>query len=261
MTAPGSPPADPRTSLADGEEDGGGAFAGPLLPLRAVQEHRLAPADPAAWPATLPPVRQILRDGWKLGQITVLTGDNGAGKSTIVEAIAGAYGLNPEGGGTGAMHATRVTESPLAQHLQLVRGAGAARSGFFLRAETMHSLFTYYEEIGVGGVMHDRSHGESFLEIVAERSRIRGLWLLDEPESALSLPGCLALLGLLRDLVAGGSQLVLSTHSPVLAALPGAELYEVGPWGLRRAEYDDLELVRTWRSFLDAPQRFLRHLG
>ncbi|WP_299302441.1 ATP-binding cassette domain-containing protein [uncultured Brachybacterium sp.] len=232
----------------------------PPLPLRAVREHHLAPADRTVWPATLAPVREILDEGLELGQVTVLTGDNGAGKSTLVEAIAGAYGLNPEGGGTGAMHATRATESPLAEHLQLVRGAGAAKSGFFLRAETMHSLFTYYEEIGVGGMMHERSHGESFLELVTERSRIRGLWLLDEPESALSLPGCLALLGLLRELVENGSQILLSTHSPVLAALPGAELYEVGEWGLRRTAYDDLTLVRTWRSFLDAPQRFLRHL-
>ncbi|MGP9536482.1 AAA family ATPase [Brachybacterium sp. AOP43-C2-M15] len=233
----------------------------PLLPLRAVWEHHLAPVDPNAWPATLAPVQQVLREGLELGPVTVLTGDNGAGKSTLVEAIAGAYGLNPEGGGTGAMHSTRLTESPLAEHLQLVRGAGAAKSGFFLRAETMHSLFTYYEEIGVGGMMHERSHGESFLEIVSERSRIRGLWLLDEPESALSLPGCLALLGLLQDLVAAGSQIILSTHSPVLAALPAADLYELGEWGLRRTGYDELTLVRTWRSFLDAPQRFLRHLG
>ncbi|HEX7352598.1 AAA family ATPase [Brachybacterium sp.] len=229
--------------------------------MRAVREHPRAPADGEAWPATLPPVRQVLREGLELGPLTVLTGDNGTGKSTLVEAIAGAYGLNPEGGGTGAMHTTRVTESPLAEHLQLVRGAGASKSGFFVRAETMHSLFTYYEEIGVGGMMHELSHGESFLELVAERSRIRGLWLLDEPESALSLPGCLALLGQLQELVRDGSQIVLSTHSPVLAALPGAALYEVGPWGLRRVEYDDLELVRTWRSFLDAPQRFVRHLA
>ena len=109
--------------------------------------------------------------------------------------------------------------------------------------------------------MHERSHGESFLALVEERSRIRGLWLLDEPESALSLSGCLALLGLLNDLAAGGSQIILSTHSPILAALPGARLLELGDWGIREvAEYDDLDLVRTWRTFLDSPQRFLRHL-
>ena len=235
-------------------------FNGPLLPLRSVREHPLAPADRTAWPATLPPVRELLDDGLELGRATVLTGENGAGKSTLVEAIAGAFGLNPEGGGTGAMHSTRSTESPLGEHLQLVRGAGASKSGFFLRAETMHSLFTYYEQIGVGGMMHERSHGESFLELVAERSRIRGLWVLDEPESALSFSGCLALIGALRDLRAEGSQVVLSTHSPVLAALPGAQIFEVGEWGLRRCDYDDLELVRNQRSFLEAPDRYLRHL-
>lgn len=231
-----------------------------LLPVREVRRHELAPHDPTTWPATLPPVRQLLDDGLALGPATVLTGENGTGKSTLVEAIAQAYGLNVEGGSTSVMHSTRPSESELGEHLQLVRGAGAPKQGFFLRAETMHSLLTYYEEIGVGGAMHERSHGESFLDMVTERSRIRGLWLLDEPESALSLSGCLALLGLLRDLAEGGSQIILSTHSPVLAALPGADLLEVGEWGLRRTEYDDLELVRTWRSFLESPQRFLRHL-
>lgn len=228
--------------------------------MRRVQEHPLAPADRRSWPATLPPVRQVLEEGLDLSPVTVLTGENGTGKSTLVEAVAAAYGLNPEGGSTGAMHATRRSESPLADHLQLVRGAGAARSGFFLRAETMHGFYTYLEDVGVGTPLHERSHGESFLDLVVERVRIRGLWVLDEPESALSLSGCLALLGLLRDLVAGGSQVILSTHSPVLCAFPGADLLELGAWGIRRSSYDDLDLVRTWRAFLDGPERFLRHL-
>jgi predicted ATPase len=252
-------------SLFGEDFDGPGKPSDPFerraLPVREVREQPLAPADPAVWPATLPPVRQVLRDGLELGPVTVLTGANGSGKSTLVEALATAHGLNVEGGGTGAMHETRRTESLLAEHLRLVRDAGAPRSGFFLRAETMHSLFTYYEEIGVGGMMHERSHGESFLALVQERSGIRGLWLLDEPESALSLDGCLALLDLLQDLVADGSQIVLSTHSPVLAALPDADLYELGEWGLRRKGYDELELVQAWRSFLDAPEAYLRHPG
>lgn len=232
----------------------------PLLPVREVRMHALTPADPTSWPATLPPVRQLLTDGLELGPVTVLTGDNGTGKSTLVEAIAQAFGLNVEGGSTSVMHSTRPSESALGEHLQLVRGAGAPKQGFFLRAETMHSLLTYYEEIGVGGMLHERSHGESFLDMVSERSRIRGLWLLDEPESALSLSGCLALLGLLGELVEQGSQVIVSTHSPVLAVVPGADLYELGEWGIRPSDYDDLELVRSWRGFLDAPERFLRHL-
>nr|WP_271174544.1 AAA family ATPase [Microbacterium barkeri] len=225
-----------------------------------MEAHPLAPADLRRWPATLVPVRQVLEEGLDLGAVTVLTGENGVGKSTLVEALATAYGLNAEGGSSGAQHATRASESDLGDHLQLVRGAGAPRKGFFLRAETMHGFYTYLEDIGMGAPLHERSHGESFLDLVSERLRIRGLWVLDEPESALSVSGCLALLGLLRELVADGSQIVLSTHSPVLAAFPGADLLELGSWGIRRCAYDDLDLVRTWRSFLDSPGRFLRHL-
>lgn len=110
-------------------------------------------------------------------------------------------------------------------------------------------------------MFHDRSHGESFLDLVAARSRYPGLWILDEPESALSFTGSLALLCDLRDIVAaGGSQVILSTHSPILASIPGAQIYEVGPWGYRICAWDDLDLVRNWRSFLDDPQRYYRHL-
>ncbi|WP_258066631.1 AAA family ATPase [Rathayibacter sp. AY1F6] len=230
------------------------------LPVRRVQARPEHPADLARWPATLAPVRQVLAEGWDLGQVTVITGENGSGKSTLLEAVALAYGLNAEGGSTGAMHSSRASESDLAEHLQLVRGAGASKRGFFLRAETMHGFFSYLGEVGIDGGYHERSHGESFLDIVANRSRISGLWLLDEPESALSVSGCLALIGQLRDLVAGGSQVVLSTHSPILAALPGADLYELDETGLRLCRYDDLDLVRTWRGFLDQPARFLRRL-
>lgn len=198
----------------------------PLLPARRVRADPDHPPAPGEWPATL----------------------------------AGVYGLNPQGGSTSALHRTRAGESPLAEHLQLVREGGASREGFFLRAETMHSMFTYQEEITVGAVLHELSHGESFFEAVAERWRLQGLWVLDEPESALSLTGCLSLLGLLREQVDAGIQVVISTHSPVLAAFPGARLLELGDWGMRESSYEELDLVRSRRAFLDAPQRFLRHL-
>lgn len=238
----------------------GGVDAFSSLPLRRIEEHPLAPLDRSIWPATLAPVRQILDEGLDLGAVTILVGDNGTGKSTLVEAIAAAFGLNPEGGTHSAMHQTRSTESALAEHLQLVRGLGASRRGVFLRAETMHGHFSYLESIG-GDQLHELSHGEAFLEYIAARSGVVGLWVLDEPESALSLSGCLALIGALRDLTRTGAQVLLSTHSPILAALPGAELIEVGEWGLRPCAYDDLDLVRNWRSFLTAPDRYLRHLG
>ncbi|MCY7290386.1 MAG: AAA family ATPase [Cryobacterium sp.] len=233
-------------------------------PLRSVSQDPAAPAlSRDVWPATLAPIGQLLDRGLELGPVTVFVGENGAGKSTLVEAIAGAYGMGPEGGSTGSRHTTRRSESTLADHLRLSRGLGAGRGGFFLRAETMHGFFTYLEDNPGGNdpVFHERSHGESFLDLVAARSRYPGLWILDEPESALSFTGSLTLLRDLQDILdAGGSQVILSTHSPILASLSGAVIYEVGPWGYRPCAWHDLDLVRNWRSFLEAPDRYLRHL-
>lgn len=229
------------------------------LPIRTVGEHPLNPIDRAVWPATLGPVASLLA-GLELGPATVLVGENGSGKSTVVEAIALAYGLSAEGGSTGARHTTRASESVLWDHLQLVRNAGASKRGYFLRAETMHGFFTYLEQNPGPDplVFHERSHGESFIDLVDDRFRGAGLWVLDEPESALSFNGCLALLAVLTAKLAdGGSQVLLSTHSPLLAALPGATVYEVGPWGLRRREWMDLALVEQWTSFLLDPYRYL----
>jgi predicted ATPase len=112
--------------------------------------------------------------------------------------------MGPEGGSTGSRHTTRRSDSTLADHLRLNRGLGAGRGGFFLRAETMHGFFTYLEDNPGGNdpVFHERSHGESFLDLVAARSRYPGRWILDEPESALSFTGSLALLSDLRSIVA-----------------------------------------------------------
>jgi len=233
-------------------------------PLRFVGEDALLPMPRDHWPATLAPVRQLLTDGLDLGAATVFVGENGAGKSTLIEGIALAYGLSAEGGSTGARHTTRVSESPLGDHLQLHRNIGSVKGGFFLRAETAHGLFSYLER-NQGSrpepVFHELSHGESFLELIADRSRYPGLWVLDEPESALSFSGCLSLLVLLEEILESGkSQVILSTHSPILAALPGAVIYETGEWGLRPRAWDELALVDSWRSFLAGPEAYLRHL-
>lgn len=235
-------------------------------PIRRLEESRDTPLPRTVWPATLAPVAQVLQDGLDLGRATVFVGENGSGKSTLIEAIAEAYGLSVEGGSTGARHSTRASESGLSEHLQLVRNAGTTRRGYFLRAETMHGFFTYLEKnpstsLRGDTAFHAMSHGESFLELVVDRFRGAGLWVLDEPESALSFSGCLALVGVLKQLLADGkSQVLLSTHSPLLAALPGAQILEVGEWGLREREWEDLALVDNWREFLKVPDRYLRHV-
>ena len=237
------------------------------FPIRRVQVSPSATLDREAWPATIPAVRQVLDQGLDLGRATVLVGENGAGKSTLVEAIAMAYGISPEGGSPNTMRATRPSESSLHEHLTLVRNAGAGRFGYFLRAETMHGLYTYLEQhpkhpdAPPEPVFHDMSHGESFLALIRDRFRNRGLWVLDEPESALSFTGCMALLSHLTDLLEDDrNQVILSTHSLLLAGLPGATILEVGDWGLRPSAWGDTDLVRLWRDFLDAPRAFLRAL-
>ena len=129
----------------------------------------------------------------------------------------------------------------------------------------MHSFYSYLED-NPGGpepVFHEMSHGESFLALVTDRMQVTrpGFFLLDEPESALSFTGCLALVAHLTELVrTTPSQVLLSTHSPVLAAIPGATIYEVGEWGMQRSDWESLELVQRWRGFLDNPRRYLRHV-
>ncbi|MEJ1088111.1 AAA family ATPase [Microbacterium sp. Mu-80] len=233
-------------------------------PVVAVRPNDDAPESSDRWPTSIPAVAQLLRDGLDLAPgVTFLVGENGSGKSTIVEGIALAYGLSPEGGSRGARHSTRPSESPLSDWLRIQRGIGSNTWGFFLRAETMHSFYTYLEQnpSPTGDVpFHEMSHGESFLALLDTRFDEPGFYCLDEPEAALSFNSTLALISVLRRISDEGGQVLCATHSPVLASLPGAKILEIGEWGMREAEWEDLELVRHWRSFLGDPGRYLRHL-
>lgn len=215
------------------------------------------------WPHTIPAVRQLLTDGLDLGPgVTFLVGENGTGKSTLVEAIAIAFGMSPEGGSTGARLSTRSSESPLSGEIALTRGAGSARWGFFLRAETMHGYYTYLEQNPgpYDPLFHEMSHGEGFLEVLRSRFDSPGLYCLDEPESALSFSSSLALVGVLNELSDHRSQVLCATHSPVVCSVPGATILEIGDWGIRETTWAELELVQNWRAYLDAPERYLRHI-
>ena len=215
------------------------------------------------WPRTVPAVEQVVRDGLDLAPgVTFLVGENGSGKSTLVEAVAMAYGLSPEGGTRNAHLSTRPTESSLGRHLRLQRGLGSGRWGFFLRAETMHGWYTHHEQYATSRdpSFHEMSHGESFLEVLRTRFDSSGFYVLDEPEAALSFSSTLGLIARLNDVVIAGGQVLCATHSPVLAAMPGARILEVGDWGLRQTTWDDLELVQHWKAYLDAPGRYLRHV-
>ncbi len=233
--------------------------------MRRVERSECASLERAGWPCTIPAVRQLLDEGLDLGRATVLVGENGSGKSTVVEGVALSYGLSAEGGSTGARHATRASESPLSGDLHLVRGAGASRWGYFLRAETMHGLFTYLEDhpSRYDPTFHHLSHGESFLTMLdSGRFADRGLFVMDEPEAGLSFGAQLHLLASLIGMIEQpGTQLLLATHSPILASLPGATLLELDETGMHPAVWADLAVVDHYRRFLDTPDHYLRHLA
>ncbi|MGX1771603.1 AAA family ATPase [Nocardia brasiliensis] len=226
------------------------------------------------YPFTLPAVRYLAESqGLPLPPgVTFLAGENGSGKSTLLEAIAVAAGFNPEGGSRNFRFATRASESSLGDHLVLQRSIHKPQSGFFLRAESYYNVASEIERLDRGGgppllpayggvSPHERSHGESFVDLVMHRFGPRGLYLLDEPEAALSVRGCMAVLARFAELTEQGSQIVVATHSPVLLALPGATILEISDDGtISTVPYDEALPVRLTRDFLSAPEKFLRHL-
>jgi predicted ATPase len=234
-------------------------------PVRRVELDGGVEVDRGSWWAQIPAIKAVLDHGLNIpAGVTFLVGENGSGKSTLVEALAGAHGLNPEGGSRDAMHSTRATESPLGDALRVVRTPGRAANAYFLRAETTHGLYTYLESLGpplrgehLDAKLHEQSHGEGFLDLITRKFRGYGFYLMDEPEAPLSFTSTLGLLGRLDDLRADGAQVVVATHSPLLTALPGATILELGPHGIRRTKWDELEIVAHWRAFLARPGTYL----
>ncbi len=229
---------------------------------------------PGQWPYTMPAVAQIADKGLDLDPgITVLIGENGSGKSTLVEALAAAWGRRitafRQDWVQQAAARPSAEDSDLDRALQLQFTQGGPTGGLFLRAERLHAQVDSFSGPGRRGRWNDRldgeqllkrSHGEGFLQILSAMTAEAGLYVLDEPESALSFDSCLVLLALMADMRRAGSQIVLATHSPVLAALPGTHLLQLDADGIRPVDYDDSDLVRSWRSFLTAPDRYLKHL-
>jgi predicted ATPase len=232
--------------------------------VRRVRPDPASPVDTTRWPATVPAVEQLLCEGLDLAPgLTVLVGENGSGKSTLVEMLAEACRLNPQGGSAQAeLFRVRPSEPATGSHLIVERGPIRPRWSYFLRADTMHSLYTYLEDHPGRQPerFHELSHGEGFLEILRTRVNQPGFYLMDEPDAPLSFTACLGLAALLHDLAREGSQAIVATHSPIIAAVPGAALLELGDWGIRPARWADLHLVGAWRRFMADPGSYFRHM-
>jgi predicted ATPase len=212
-------------------------------------------------------------------KVTFFIGENGTGKSTLIEAMAVAAGFNAEGGSRNFNFSTRRTDSELHQALRLVRSPRRPRDGYFLRAESLYNVASNLEDLdrneqtsgspppdlirAYGGTsLHAQSHGESFLALAVHRFGSNGLYFLDEPEAALSPFRQLALLALLDDHVQKrGSQFIVATHSPMLMAYPDATIYELSvEHGIRTVAYEDTDHFKLTRAFLNDRQSFFGEL-
>lgn len=223
----------------------------------------------------LPFIRHLEGDSIPLSSpVTFFVGENGSGKSTLLEAIAVAAGLNPEGGSRNFTFSTRASHSDLCEYLRLSRRADKRwRDSYFLRAESFFNVATNIEELDKGPSfddwdiidayggksLHEQSHGESFFALMVNRFRGDGLYILDEPEAALSPARQIAMLHLMRDLAEKGSQFLISTHSPILTAFPGASVYEFRENGLTQVRWEETENYILTKRFLADPAYFLEH--
>ena len=243
--------------------------------VREVVLRRERVPDFGRYPFDLPAIVELDRIALH-PSVTFLVGENGSGKSTLLEAIAVALGFNAEGGSRNFRFDTRASHSELHRYLTIVRGTRRMRDGFFLRAESVFNVATEIERrdvdepddakgpkigptFGARG-LHEQSHGESFLAIVENRLRGNGLYLLDEPEAALSPSRQLSLLVRMHELVEAGSQFIIATHAPIVLAYPEATIYHLDDAGISPVAYDQTEHVRLTRDFLNDRQRFLRRL-
>lgn len=219
------------------------------------------------YPYNIPAIRHLNEFEFRRS-VTFIIGENGAGKSTFVEAVAVRAGFNPEGGSAYLNYRTCDTHSTLYEDIKLARGGYRNKDGFFLRAESFYNVASELDRISqpwqlaknYGGALHKRSHGESFLGVMMHRLSGHGLYIFDEPESALSVPSLFRLIVRMRELERQDSQFIIATHSPILLAYPGADIFEITSGGFERREYEETEQYRLTKYFVSNYAKVIRDL-
>jgi predicted ATPase len=214
-------------------------------------------------PYNVPAIRELESISFH-ADVTFFIGENGAGKSTMLEAIALALGFSIEGGTRNVRLNTAGEAAPLYESLKLSRSYKTPRDSYFFRAESFHNVASYMDETGYlqgygGRSLHARSHGEAFMAVLLNKFKGRGLYLLDEPEAALSPNRQLAALSAIHQLVEQESQFIIATHSPILLAYPNAKILLFDGTGISEVAYEDTEHFAITHDFLNHyPQRLER---
>ena len=216
--------------------------------------------DESVYPFNLAAVRTLHSLAFH-PNVTFLVGENGSGKSTLIEALAVAWGFNAEGGGREHRFETRASHSPLHRFVRPIRSPQRLQDGFFLRAESFFTTASYLDSVGGrrygGASLHEQSHGESFFALFENRFVGDGLYILDEPEAALSPSRQLSFLAKMHELVLARSQLIIATHSPIILGYPYAWIYQVSEHGVDRVEYEDTDHYQVTRNFLTRREMML----
>lgn len=206
-------------------------------------------------------------------RVTILVGENGTGKSTLLEAISVAWGLNAEGGSRNMHFSTRQSHSSLHEKLTLVKGTERPNDAFFFRSESFYNLASELERLDEGGggpkltnryggkSLHHQSHGEAFISVFLNRFQGGGLYVIDEPEAALSPLHQLSVLARIMDLTDQGSQFLIATHAPILLLCPGALILELKDGVLRPTSYSETDHFRLTRDILNNPEQFVRKIA
>ena len=225
-----------------------------------------AVVDLERYPFTIPAIRDFVQMDFHR-DVTFFVGENGSGKSTMLEALAVALGFGKDGG-TRSVRITAVSDqvSGLHEHLRLSKSYKKPDDSYFLRAESFFNVASYMDEMpeyldSYGGKsLHAQSHGEAFMATMLNKLRGKGLYLLDEPEAALSPSRQLAALSVIHQLVEDDSQLIIATHSPILLAYPHARIYMFTGGGIHEVAYEDTEHYAVTRDFLNNYPRRLEQL-
>ncbi len=235
--------------------------------IRAMELQRDKISSFSQYPFCLPAIHNLF-DLKFHPNVTFIVGENGTGKSTVLEAVAAAYGFNPEGGTKNFNFSSRDTHSNLHNYIRLIKGVNMPKDGFFLRAESFYNVATNIDELDEGGIgpkiidsygghsLHDQSHGESFLTLFLNRFRDQGIYILDEPEAALSPIRQMTIISRMHELVLQGSQFIIATHSPIIMAYPNAIIYEIKE-GFHEVRYEETEHYQVMKDFLNHTQKIL----